>query len=125
MDYVSLIIIGIVVLLYIKMSFRIANENERFAVYALGRFAGLKGPGLVLKMPGGSTRFVRITLGDEGEIHSNELALFAGNVIPYKASAPVKVGSKVRVTGFEKATVQVETLQQFVVCEKCGHKNAV
>ena len=124
MDYVSLIILGIVVL-YLAMSFRIARENERFAVFVLGRFSGLKGPGLVLKMPGGTAKFARITLGAEGEIQSNELASFGGSAMPYKASASVRAGSKVRVTGFEKAAVQVEALQQFVVCEKCGHKNAV
>ena len=124
MDYVVLIIVGIIVL-YLAMSFRIASDNERFAVYVLGRFAGLKGPGLVLKMPGSSAKFARITLGTEGEIQSNELASLAGNAVPYTSSAPVRAGSKIRVAGFEKAAVQVDSIQQFVVCEKCGHKNAV
>lgn len=91
----------------------------------MGRFAGLKGPGLVFKMPGGPVKFARVSLGVEGEIQSNELALFGGNAMPYTASTPVKAGAKVRVTGFQKAAVQVEALRQVVVCEKCGHKNAV
>lgn len=124
MDYGALIVI-VIVAVYLAMGFRIAKENERFAVFILGRFAGFKGPGLVLKMPGGPSKFARIALGSEGEIQSNELALFEGHAMPYKASTSVKAGSKVRITGFEKAAVQVEALQQFVVCEKCGHKNAV
>ncbi len=124
MDYGALIVIVIAVV-YLAMSIRVAKENERFAVFLLGRFAGFKGPGLVLKMPGGSSKFARIALGSQGEIQSNELALFEGNAMPYKAVTSVRAGAKVRVTGFEKAAVQVESLQQFVVCEKCGHKNAL
>ncbi len=47
------LVIGVLVV-YLALSIRIANENERFAVFVLGRFAGYKGPGLVLKMPGGT-----------------------------------------------------------------------
>ena len=124
MNYSALAVIGIAVV-YLAFAFRIARENERFAVFILGRFAGFKGPGLVLKMPGGSSKFARVALGAEGEIQSNELASFKGSVMPYKASTPVRAGSKVRVTGFDKTAVQVEAVQQYVVCEKCGHKNAV
>lgn len=124
MDYGALIVI-IIVAVYLAMSFRVAKENERFAIFIFGRFAGLKGPGLVLKIPGTSSKFARIALSTEGEIQSNELALFEGNPMPYKVSTSVRIGSKVRVTGFEKAAVQVEAIQQFVVCEKCGHKNAI
>ena len=123
MDLGLLLLVGIAV--YVFLSFRIARENERFAVFLLGRFVGFKGPGLVFKLPGSLPKFARVALGDEGEILSKEVASFGSNPIPFKASAVTRVGSRVRVTGFEKAAVQVEALQQFVVCEKCGHKNAV
>ena len=124
MDYAPLLII-VIAGVYLASSLRIVGENERFAVYALGLFVGLKGPGLVLKFPGSASKFTRVALGAEGEIQSNELALFGGNPMPYKALAALRAGSKIRVTGFEKAAVLVEAIQQFVVCEKCGHKNAV
>lgn len=124
MDYGMLIVISIL-MLYLAMSFRIAKDNERFAVWTLGRFAGFKGPGLVLKMPGGNAQFARITLGAEGLIQSNELALFGDHAIPYQAATSVRAGGKVRITGFEKSAVRVEVLQQVVVCEKCGHKNTL
>ena len=62
MDYVSLFILGVVAL-YLAMSLRIAGVNERFAVYVLGGFAGLEGPGLALKITGGTAKFARIPLG--------------------------------------------------------------
>ena len=114
MDYGALIVI-VIVAVYLAMSIRIGKENERFAVFIFGRFTGFKGPGLVLKMPGGSSKYVRISLGSEVEIQSNELALFESHAMPYKASTSVRAGSMVRIAGFEKTAVQVEAFQQFVV----------
>jgi hypothetical protein len=124
MDYTVLIVLGLAVI-FLAMAIRIANENERFAVFAIGRFVGLKGPGLVLKMPGGGADLVRIALGAEGEVQSNELVLIAGRAMRYSSKDPIRSGARVRVSGFDAAGVQVEPLQKFIVCEKCGHKNAL
>jgi len=118
---IFILVIGI----YLAASIRISQENERFAVYRMGRFMGLKGPGLALKMPGATTTFVRLSLGEEGEIQSNELALFSGNPIPYQANVTPKVGTRVRIVGFDSKAVVVDAVQQVVVCEKCGHKNVM
>jgi hypothetical protein len=109
---------------YVALSIRIAGENERFALFMVGRFAGLKGPGLVLKVPGASD-LIRIAVGAEGEVQSNELVSIGARSIPYVAGGSVRSGAKVRVSGFETARVKVEPVQTFVVCEKCGHKNAL
>jgi len=115
----------IIVVAYLLSAIRITQENERFAVYSLGRFAGFKGPGLVLKIPGGSSEFVRIPLGAEGEVQSNEVVLVGSHAMPFTSESSVRAGTKVRVTGFSNAAVKVEAQQKFVVCEKCGHKNAL
>lgn len=104
---------------------KIANENERFAVFAVGRFVGLKGPGLLLKWPGGATKFIRISLGAEGEALSNELVSLEDHSVPYESNSTVRAGSKVRVVGFGENTVQVEKLQRLVECDKCGNKIAI
>jgi len=122
MDYGALILLAVAVI-YVALSIRIAGENERFAVFMVGRFAGLKGPGLVLKVLGASD-LVRISLGAEGEVQSNELVSIDSRSIPYVANGSVRSGAKVRVSGFEPARLKVEPLQKFLVCEKCGHKNA-
>lgn len=123
MDYGVLILLAVAVI-FVMLSIRVASENERFAVFMVGRFAGLKGPGLVLKVPGASD-LVRIALGAEGEVQSNELVSIGTRSIPYVAGGLVRSGAKVRVSGFESARVKVEPLQTFLVCEKCGHKNAL
>jgi len=124
MEYGALILIAILAV-YLAMAFRIANENERFAVFALGRFVGLKGPGLVLRFPGSGYDFHRVALGAEGEVQSNELVLIASRAVPFTSKKAVRSGARVRVCGFDSARVEVEPLQQVVVCEKCGHKNVV
>ncbi len=123
MDYGLLILVAVAVI-YVALSIRIAGENERFAVFMVGRFAGLKGPGLVLRVPGASG-LVRIALGAEGEVQSNELVSIGSRSLPYVAGGSVRSGAKVRVSGFETARVKVEPLQTFLVCEKCGHKNSL
>jgi len=124
MEYGVLIAIALLAI-YLAMAIRIAHENERFAVYALGRFVGLKGPGLGLKVPGGGADFHRIALGAEGEVQSNELVSIASRAVPFTSKKSVRTGTKVRVCGFDPARVEVEALQQVFVCEKCGHKNVL
>jgi len=124
MEYGLLILVAVLAI-YLFMAIRIANENERFAVYALGRFVGLKGPGLVLKVPGGGYDFHRVALGSEGEVQSSELVLIASRAMPFISKTSVRTGAKVRVCGFDSARVEVESLQHIVVCEKCGHKNVL
>jgi len=124
MDWSALIFI-VVVAAYLIAAIRLANEHERFAVYALGRLVRLKGPGIVLKMPGGSTELVRVSLGAEGEVQSNEFVSFAGRVLPFSAKSAIRAGSKVRIVGFGPSAVEVEPMQHYLVCEKCGHKNTV
>lgn len=120
-----LILFIIIVAVYLAMAIKIANENERFAVYALGRFVRLKGPGIILKMPGNVAELVRISLGAEGEVQSNEFVTINDRPLPYTTDRKIRAGSKVRVTGFSSSTIEVEPTEQFVVCEKCGHRNAV
>jgi|SRR6266853_192810 len=124
MDYAGLIVV-VIVAIYVAMAIRIANDNERFAVFTLGRFVGLKGPGLVMTIPGSGSNFHRVALGAEGEIQSNELVLIGNRTIPFTSDATVRSRQKVRVCGFDSAHVKVELLQQFLVCQKCGHKNVV
>lgn len=124
MEYGALILIAILVV-YLAMAFRIANESERFAVFALGRFVSLKGPGLVLRLPGSGYDFHRVALGAEGEVQSSELVMIGSHAVPFASKKSVRLGTRVRVSGFDSARVEVEPLQQVFVCEKCGHKNVL
>lgn len=113
-----------IVAVWLFSSIRIANEDERFAVITLGRFVGIKGPGLILQNPP-LTKLVRLKLGTEGQIQSDTLVVIDGAAIPFRSAGRIRAGIKVRVSGFEPTAVNVEALDHFIVCEKCGHKNAL
>jgi hypothetical protein len=124
MEYGPIILFAILVV-YLAMALRIANEHERFAVFALGRFVALKGPGLMVRFPGSASVFHRVALGAECEVQSNDLVLIDNCAVPFTAKESVRSGAKVRICGFEADRVEIEPLQRVVVCEKCGHKNVV
>ena len=44
-------VIGVVILILLAFSVRIANEYERGVIFRLGRLAGTRGPGLYLLVP--------------------------------------------------------------------------
>lgn len=50
-DFVTLIIIGIIILIILGLSIRIVNQYERGVVFRLGRVIGVKEPGLRLIIP--------------------------------------------------------------------------
>lgn len=62
----ALVILG-AFFLVILASFRAAKEHERFAVFMLGRFFALRGPGLVISLPL-IQKSVRLAIGDKGII---------------------------------------------------------
>ena len=45
------LIIGIFFIIIISSSIKVASENERLAVFRLGRFINIVGPGLFLLLP--------------------------------------------------------------------------
>ena len=71
---VLVVVVLITAVLY--SSIKIAQENERFAVFIIGRFAGFKGPGIVLNTS--ASKLVRLKVGDFGTLTSHEFASFWG-----------------------------------------------
>lgn len=57
--YIGLGILGFIILL---SAFRILKEYERGVVFRLGRLVGFKGPGLILLVPLGIDKMVRVSL---------------------------------------------------------------
>jgi hypothetical protein len=114
MDW-GLAVVSLILGIYLLLAIRVAKENERFVVFAIGRFAGIKGPGLLFKVPGGAAQWVRVALGAEGEVQSDQLVLVAGHPVPYFSNGSVRAGTKVRVVAFGQFAVVVEPMQQFFV----------
>jgi len=50
-DYLSYLLLVVVVVMFLATSIRILREYERGIVFTLGRFTGVKGPGLIILIP--------------------------------------------------------------------------
>lgn len=92
--------------------FRIANEYERGVVFRLGRYVGLRGPGLYWLVPLGIERSVPIdlrtrTLAAEQQetITRDSVTIRVNAVLWYRVVDPAK--SVIAVSNFESATYQL------------------
>ncbi len=123
----SSIIILIFVLIMVISGTKIARERERFIVYRLGRFFGLKGPGVFFVIPA-IDKCRKIKVGDQGELIAQNLARTKNGDIPVRVEGRVDIGQLVRIQGFTGADVIVvadSVQRKEFVCEKCGHINRV
>jgi hypothetical protein len=125
--HTSFIFLWIFLLVLASSSIKIARENQRFIVYRLGRFFGLKGPGLFFIIPG-VDKCTKINVGDRGELLAQDLARIKNADIPVRVEGRAEIGKMVRIQSFTErdAVVVAENVQtKEFVCEKCGHINRV
>jgi regulator of protease activity HflC (stomatin/prohibitin superfamily) len=128
---VQSIIYGLLLLLgffWITRAVRVASDHERFAVITVGRFKELKGPGILMKLDGRATEWVRIKLGDRGKLLAPGVARFGEREIPVSAEGAVEAQRFVRVQGFEgegaesRPVVALDADQRETIrCPRCGH----
>lgn len=116
------IVLVLVALFVVYLSIGIARENERFAVFLLGRFARFAGPGLVMKTV--AMRFVRLKVGDIGSVTSHEFVKFGDADIPFNNLGSFAVGDPVRIEGFDGTEPRLakSALRPKTRCPQCGHE---
>src|SRR5262245_46361072 len=51
LDYLAYLVLAVVVILFLTAAIRILREYERGVIFTLGRFTGVKGPGLIIIIP--------------------------------------------------------------------------
>jgi regulator of protease activity HflC (stomatin/prohibitin superfamily) len=51
LDYIAYLVIAIIVIMFFTSAIRILREYQRGVVFTLGRFTGVKGPGLIILIP--------------------------------------------------------------------------
>ena len=97
-------------------------ENERVAVFVLGRFQAFRGPGLLFVTPG-TQRVHRLKVGDIGVLTGTEFARFDEVDIPVKPSGALRQGQAVRIDGFDgtepRLVASAEPAKS--ICPNCGH----
>lgn len=96
----------ILVMLFLAVSMRVVTEQQRIALFRRGRYAGLKGPGIVLVVPL-LDRECKISIGDEGELMTDGTGKFREFQVPVVFNESIPTGSQVTVVGFAKDRLQV------------------
>ena len=112
-------------MLMIVSAIRIVPENIRLSVFRFGRYIGDRGPGLVLLMPFGIDRAIRVDVSDQvqraqaqqqiwgviGEtqtlVHTDGHVEISSQVWSAISREPLPAGTKVRVV---KVVLEVEKL---------------
>jgi len=99
-------VLGAFVLVLLASTIKILREYERAVVFTLGRFTGVKGPGLILVIPG-IQQLVRV------DMRVKVLDVPSQDVIS-RDNVSVRVNAVIyfRVLDAERATIQVENYMQ-------------
>lgn len=98
-------ILGIAMVIASKV--RVAADHERFAVFILGQFVCLKGPGLLIKWSGRAVKWVRVGLGERGELVSNDKLKLIDTFVPARVNGAIALGAEYLITGFGESEVLV------------------
>jgi len=65
----------VLVMVFLAFSVRVVAEQQRIAFFRLGRYAGLKGPGVILVVPY-MDRDCKIIIGDQGMFMAGKESLW-------------------------------------------------
>ena len=111
----------LIVILY--QSIKIAKENERFAVFVLGRFLDFKGPGLILVAPY-THRVIRLKVGDVGRVKGPGFVTFGEEDVPVGGLSSFRVGQSVRIDRFDESgpVLSASSVAPTSICPNCGHQ---
>ncbi|MBN1473056.1 MAG: hypothetical protein JW914_00430 [Syntrophaceae bacterium] len=124
MSILPTFVISVLVVMFLLASLKIASEYQRITVFRLGRYFGIKGPGLIVIVPI-IDKCHKFSIGEHGQLISENTGKFKEAEIPVEYNTKIYVGSQIKVTGFSNDIVQVtldEDQRQRIRCEKCGHE---
>ncbi|TPN42948.1 MULTISPECIES: slipin family protein [unclassified Mesorhizobium] len=100
--YVAYLVVALIVIMFLSAAIRILREYQRGVVFTLGRFTGVKGPGLIILVP-----FVQ-------QMVKVDLRVVVQDVPPQDVISRDNVSVKVnavlyfRIVDAERAVIQVE-----------------
>jgi regulator of protease activity HflC (stomatin/prohibitin superfamily) len=123
----SFIFLVIFLIILAASTIKVVSESQRLVVYRLGRFFGLKGPGLISVIPA-VDKCTKIGIGDQGELMAQDFARIKGVDVPVRVDGSAMIGQSVRIQSFtdKDAVVALDTVQaREFVCQKCGHINRI
>lgn len=100
------IAVGALLVLLLVSSIRVAADGQRYAVFRLGKYVGLKGLGILVKLPGTGAQWERLSVGMRGELVTKGIGQFRGVQIPVQIEADMlSPAAAIRIVGFSGDTV--------------------
>ena len=106
-------------------SIKIVKARCRLAIFRLGRFVGLKGPGVIFRLPA-IDECIKISVGDQGVLVAEDEVRMKEKGIPSEIEGSASVGHLVYVKNYRENRIVVDAhfdQTRFFKCEKCGHVN--
>ena len=135
MDFERLITIGFIlfVTILIASTIKVLSDNQRLAMFKLGIFVKLLGPGLVIQFGRHVYKWKKVTVGDVGELIAPDAGRFQDKKhqsfdLTVEMSDSARIGNLIRITGFtqDKARCIMNPDQRKTIqCEKCGQQMAL
>ena len=103
---ITFLIIGILILIFLANSINVLQTYERAVVFRLGKFAGVKGPGLVPTIPF-IDKIIKFKLGKDGDALSDidpDKGKISINGIEYNAVSEdkIKKGENIKIVDIEE-----------------------
>jgi regulator of protease activity HflC (stomatin/prohibitin superfamily) len=111
MDWLTIIIIGIIILIFLGLSIRIVNQYERGVVFRVGKVIGVKEPGLRLIIPvvdrmvKASLQIVTMPIPSQKIITEDNVSIDVAAVAYFKIMDPYK--AVVEVENYNRAVNQI------------------
>ncbi len=102
----GVVVVGVlfaIALAILMASVKVVPENRRMAIFRLGQYVHLAGPGIVVLMPA-LDRAVPVEVGQAGVLLADGNGDFEGIVLPVEASSSMsKPGTRIKIDRFERS----------------------
>ncbi len=135
MGFVTTLPFLVVLAALLFSTFKILNEYERGVVFRLGKFAGIRGPGLIILIPGVEKmvkvdlRLVTMDVPGQDIISKDNVTLKVNGVVYFRVSEPGK--AIVSVENYYHATAQIaqttlrSVIGQYELDEILAHRDKI
>ncbi len=88
------------------LAVRVAPEHHRFGVFMDGKFTGLRGPGILMRMPGAGVKWLRLRMGDRVDVVSTNVAKVGNLHFPVTVQSG-GAGKVMRIKGFYGGSILI------------------
>jgi len=131
-SYLPLVIFAALILF---STFKILNEYERGVIFRLGKFSGIRGPGLIILVPGlekmvkVDLRVVTMDVPSQDIISKDNVTLKVNGVVYFKVSNPER--AIISVENYYHATAQIaqttlrSVVGQYELDEILAHRDVI